>query len=106
MRVERSVKNPGLWLLGHCLMERTYEWRVVLNKRERATLKRAKEIVEQMRELAAGEGKFGVDELWDEPGGYELSCAEAYLGEVASYEFMALTPTAIEEVETMGVSNG
>ena len=104
MRVERSVKNPGLWFLGKCLMERTYEWRVVLNKRERAALKRAQEIVEEMRELAGGQGKFGDDELWFEPGGEELSCAEAYLGEVSRMAYITLTPTAIGEVE--GVPHG
>lgn len=82
MQLTKVVQMPALWFGRTKVMDEQAEWRVVLNKREYETLKRAAAILEEMSDLAAGDNPFGPEVLYDEvPGGDVLRCAESYLGE-------------------------
>lgn len=81
MRREEVVTIPGFWFAGKQIVPPTTELRVILNKRERETLRRAARICEEARALVDPEG----DEEWTVA--YEaLSCAESWVREVANFE--------------------
>jgi hypothetical protein len=92
MRTTLVTTHPGCFMFGKWLLEPLKKWRVILNKREMATLKKAAEILEEIRTRV--EDPFE----WQEEH-RELAVAEACLSEIAEFEWHPLSDYAVEELE-------